>query len=378
MNVHHIASAQAASLLTAKLESCDRIALDCEAAGFHRYSDKLCLVQLSTPSDTWIIDVLAFDASSVLRPPLEEPGVEVVMHGASFDLRLLSRDLGARVRGLFDTQAAAAFLGEQALGLSALLKRFLGVQLGKKYQRADWAMRPLPREMIEYAAGDTRHLHVLGGILRGRLEEKERLDWASEEFRWLERIEWKGENSDPDPAAALKKARDLTPRSLERLRALWTWRDEIARRRDRAPFRVASDDVLVQLAESPPASIEELRRRPGLSPALARRAGRRLFELLDRADLRPEAHIAPYVRRRPGWPPRLAPEAEERAERIRRARTRRARELGLDPGLLLPNKTIVEIARAAPRSMSALAQVPNLRAWQVAALGNLTGDILRG
>jgi ribonuclease D len=377
MKVHYIADEHAARSVAQRLASRRRLALDCEAAGYHRYSDQLCLVQLSGPGDTWLIDALALDASRLLRSPLEDPGREIVMHGASYDLRLLSRDLGIRVRGVFDTQVAAALLGESALGLSALLERCLGVHLPKKYQRADWAMRPLPAEMLEYAAADTRHLAALADILRARLDEKERLAWASEEFRWLERTVSMREDPDPDPATNMKNARHLAPRALQRLRALWTWRDEVARRKDRAPFRVAADNVLLQLAESPPRSIGELGRRRGLSPVLARTDGGRLFEHLDRAESIPEARIAPGRRRREGSFPRLLPEAEERAGRLRAARVRRARELGLDPGLLLPNKTIMQIVRANPGSPEELARVPQVRAWQVEVLGHLTLDILR-
>lgn len=377
MNVHHIADAHAARSAAEELASRSPLALDCEAAGYHRYSDRLCLVQLSAPGDTWLIDTLALDAGGMLRSPLEDPGREIIMHGASYDLRLLSRDLGIRVRGVFDTQVAAALLGEAALGLSALLERLLGVHLPKKYQRADWAMRPLPPAMLEYAAADTRYLAALADILRARLEEKERLAWASEEFRRLERTTPGREDPDPDPAAALKKARQLAPRALQRLRALWTWRDEVARRKDRAPFRVAADDVLLQLAEAPPRSIRELGRRPGLSPVLVRTDGGRLFEHLDRADSIPEARIVPRRKRREGSFPRLSPEGEERARELRAARVRRARELGLDPGLLLPNKTIMEIVRANPGSPGELARVPQVRAWQVEVLGHLALGILR-
>ena len=377
MNVHLIADEHAARPVAQRLASPARLALDCEAAGYHRYSDRLCLVQLSGPRDTWLVDALAFDASDLLRSPLEDPGREIIMHGASYDLRLLSRDLGIRVRGVFDTQVAAALLGESALGLSALLERFLGVHLPKKYQRADWAMRPLPAEMLEYAAADTRHLSALADILRARLEEKGRFAWASEEFRWLERTASRCEDPDPDPATNMRNARHLAPRALQRLRALWTWRDEVARRRDRAPFRVAADNVLLQLAESPPRSIGELGRRRGLSPVLARTDGGRLFEHLDHAESIPESRIAAGRRRREGSFPRLLPEAEERAGRLRAARIRRARELGLDPGLLLPNKTILQIVRADPSSPEELARVPQVRAWQVEVLGHLALDILR-
>jgi ribonuclease D len=156
----------------------ERIALDCEAAGFHRYTDKLCLVQLSTENHTFLFDPLAADPTSVLKPVLEDPEVQVVMHGADFDLRLLHRDLGIGVRGLFDTQTAATLLGATSVGLASLLEAYLGVTLSKEHQRADWAERPLADELLEYAADDTRHLLSLGEILARGLHEAEREGWA--------------------------------------------------------------------------------------------------------------------------------------------------------------------------------------------------------
>ena len=101
----------------------------------------------------------------------------------------MRRDLGIRVAALADTQVAASLLGEPAIGLQALLKRHLGVMVSKKHQRADWAERPLPRDMIEYAAGDTRHLHRLVHVLEDGLRELGRLSWAREEYdRLLEHV----------------------------------------------------------------------------------------------------------------------------------------------------------------------------------------------
>ncbi|HUP51464.1 MAG TPA: hypothetical protein VM198_03235, partial [Longimicrobiales bacterium] len=136
MSHFHIQSPSDAEGLRAELAGTRRLALDCEAAGFHRYSDQLCLLQLSTERSTWVIDPLAFDPSELLRKPLERPDVRVVMHGADFDLRLLRRDLDIGLRGLFDTQIAAQLLAEEGLGLSALLESKLAVRLSKKYQRA--------------------------------------------------------------------------------------------------------------------------------------------------------------------------------------------------------------------------------------------------
>lgn len=345
------------------------IALDCEAAGFHRYTDRLCLVQLTASDGTdYILDPLAMDVGPLLRPVLEDPDVRVLMHGADYDIRLLDRDLGIRLRGLFDTQAAAAMLGASALGLAALLEQHLDVRLEKKYQRADWARRPLPDAMLDYAASDTRHLHELVNRLEPQLEAAGRLDWAQEEFRVLEQVRFE-DDPDQDPVVRVKGARDLPPRTVTALREALAWRDEIARTQDRAPFRVAQDQVLLDVAERRPRSVDDLADLKGMNGRLAREVGHDLVQRLERVDRLPPTDLVAYPpapRNGPGRPP---PEVEELADRLRSVRNRRAEALGLDRGMLLPNALLLDIARETPTSRDALLALPGIKRWQVEVLG---------
>ena len=358
-------------LLRRALESEPWLALDCEAAGFHRYSDRLCLLQISTSSATQIVDPLALDPRAALRGPLEDPDIEVLMHGADYDLRLLDRDLGVGLRGLFDTQVAAALLGENSLGLAALLERHLGVKLSKKFQRADWARRPLPGDMMEYAASDTMHLRELADLLRTRLNQVGRLAWALDECRFLEEARWEGERSDEveDPVVRVRGARDLTPREVAFLREALSWRDGIARERDKAPFRIAGDPALLETVVRRPGTTGQLAEVRGFNRALASQEGQDLLERMARVALLPEEEIVPYPRRARIGPGRLTPEAEERAVRLKEIRNRRADELGIDRGTLLPNAVLFEIARREPHSPDQLDAVPGLRHWQAEALG---------
>jgi ribonuclease D len=344
------------------------IALDCEAAGFHRYSDRLCLLQVSTAEATVIIDSLAFDPGDALRGPLGDPAVEVVMHGADYDLRLLDRDLGARVRGLFDTQVAAALLGESAIGLAALLEQYFGVKLSKKHQRADWARRPLPDDMLAYAAADTMHLRALADLLKDKLREIGRLEWALEECRLLEETRWL-EEPDEDPVVRVKGARDLGPREVTALREALAWRDRIAKARDRAPFRVAGDQALLEVVVRQPRTPDALSEVKGMNPALARQEGEELVERLARVAALPEADLAGYPRRPRNGPGRMPPDVDERAERLKQVRNRRADELKIDRGTMLPNAVLLEVARLEPRSGDELAAVPGMRKWQAEVLG---------
>jgi ribonuclease D len=356
--------------LAQALASERRIALDCEAAGFHRYSDRLCLLQISTAKSNWIVDPLAFDPSEALRGPLGNPAVEILMHGADYDLRLLDRDLDIAIHGLFDTQVAAALLGESALGLAALLELHLGVKLSKKHQRADWARRPLPADMLEYAIADTRHLHELADLLRDRLSQAGRLEWALEECRALEETRWGGGDAEEDPVARVRGARDLQPREVAALREALAWRDELARERDRAPFRIAGDEALLEAVVRRPRTADELGEVKGLSPALAKQAGQSLIDRFDRVAALPEREIVPYPRRPRTGPGRPPPDVDERAERLKQVRNRRADELKIDRGTLLPNAVLLEIARTSPASEEALKAVPGLRRWQAEVLGD--------
>ena len=134
------------------------VALDTEGASFHRFVDRIYLLQLSTREQTAVIDPLSIGTPVGLGTLLENPSVEVVFHDADYDLRLLQQDYGWQVRNIFDTRVAAQLLGYTAFGLAALLERFFAVKLDKKHQRADWSMRPLTPGMLDYAAQDTINL----------------------------------------------------------------------------------------------------------------------------------------------------------------------------------------------------------------------------
>lgn len=366
----HVRDPEGASELAEALTSERRFALDCEAAGFHRYSDRLCLVQLTVTDRTYILDPLALDPAPLLRGPLEDPEVEVVMHGADFDLRLLARDLGIRLRGLYDTQVAASLLGESALGLASLLESRLGVKLSKKYQRADWAERPLPDDMLEYAANDTRHLLELADLLARDVREAGREAWVAEECALLERVALEVEDAQAvDPVTRVKGARTLSPRQVTALREALDWRDRLARGRDRAPFRIVGDQPLLEAVLTRPDTPEALRDLKGFPRALARDEGRTLLDRLAAVEALADSELRPYPapsERGPGRPP---PEVEARLARLKDVRNERADALGVDRGTLIPNATLLAIATRAPSNEGALGEVDGIRRWQVEVLG---------
>ncbi|OLE16223.1 MAG: hypothetical protein AUG20_01560, partial [Gemmatimonas sp. 13_1_20CM_3_60_15] len=169
------------------------LALDTEGASFHRFLDRIYLLQLSTRDRNAIIDPLPIGSPARLGALLEDNNVEVVFHDADYDLRLLHQDYGWHVTNIFDTRVAAQLLGIKSFGLAALLEQFFDVKLDKKHQRADWSMRPLPADMLEYAVQDTRFLLPLRDHMKGELDRRGRWPWAQEEFARLEGTRWETE-----------------------------------------------------------------------------------------------------------------------------------------------------------------------------------------
>lgn len=360
--------------LAAALQGEPLVAADSEAAGFHRYHDRICLLQLSTRSETFLLDTLALDDLGGIADVLGDPDRETVFHDADYDLRLLDRDFGVKVRGLFDTKIAAQFVGEPALGLASVLKKHVGVVLEKKHQRADWARRPLPREMLEYAATDTRHLPALRDALGEALDHLGRVAWAEEEFRLQEQRRWTSEADDGNAFLRIKGTRDLGPRQLAALRELHRWREERGRSEDRATFRIMPNTALVALARALPADLDGLRRVDGVADRPARRYGEALLDALERARGVPEREL-PERPVRPRRPP-PDPALEARVERLKQVRDRRSEALGLDRGFLMPRSQLEQVAREAPMTTEELAALPGMRRWQVEALGGPLLDAL--
>ncbi len=336
------------------------VAADTEAASFHRYKDRVYLVQLSTRRTTAVIDPLALADFAPLGSLLADATVEKVFHDADYDLRTLDRDYGFRARHLFDTRIAAQLSGEPAIGLAALLEKYLGVRLTKAHQRADWSQRPLTPAMLAYAADDTRHLPRLRDAMRERLTAQGREPLAHRVPQGT------GSADDGQAFQRIKGAKALTPRSLAALREVVAWRAGVAAERDTALFRLIGNEALLAVSRALPRSLADLGPIRELPASLARRHGPPLVAAVGRA-LALDDRDLPTRERTPRAP--HDPELETRVERLKTARNAVALELGIDPGVLCGKSTLEAIARQRPADLAALARLDDVRKWQVEALG---------
>jgi len=342
------------------------VAVDTEAASFHRYHDRIYLIQLSSRTVTAVVDPLGVEDLSALGAVLADPAVEILFHDADYDLRLFEQQYGFRASNLFDTRVASQLLNEPGIGLAALLEKYLQLRLDKKYQRADWSLRPLTTEMLAYAATDTQHLPALRDILRERLESMGRLEWAQEEFRHLEQVRWAAAEDQEPGFLRMKGAKALRGRALAVLRELFEWREAQAKRNDRAAFRVLNNEPMMEMAKTPPTSLDELRQVKGIGHDFAERRGTELLRVIEQALALPESKW-PRVERAPRRLP--DPAYEARVDKLKALRNELAAKLELQPGVLCPNGTLEAVARAEPKTMTELGAIGELRRWQLAVIG---------
>jgi len=341
------------------------IALDTEGASFHRFVDRIYLLQLSTRDRTAIIDPIPIGRPSALGRILEDPQIEIVFHDADYDLRLLQQDYQWHVRNIFDTRIAAQLLGLRAFGLAALLERYFGVKLDKKHQRADWSMRPLTQGMLDYAAQDTIHLLELRDKLERELERAGRLGWAREEFSLLEGTAWADGGAD-DAFLRVKGARDLSRRELAVLRELVQWRDGVAAQLDRATFRIVGNEQLLEIARRQPASADLLSGIKGVPRGMVESRGGEIIGAVARGLAVPE-NALPKFPKAPRWD--RDAEFDVRVAALKTVRDAAATRLDLDPGVLCARERLEAVARKNPSSPEEMAEVRELRAWQRGVLG---------
>ena len=213
------------------------IAVDLEADSMYHFRERVCLIQMAYGDRIVIIDPLTIQDMSPLKALFQDANIKKVLHGADYDVRSLYRDFDVDIQNLFDTQIACRFLGMQETGLDSVLKKRFNLKLNKKYRKKDWSKRPLPENMVAYAAGDVSYLLPLARQLENELSDLKRLSWVQEESELLSRVRPPNENNEP-LFLKFKGAGRFRPRGLAVLEALLQSRRRIAERKDRPLFKI--------------------------------------------------------------------------------------------------------------------------------------------
>ncbi len=348
----------------AALEGEPVVAFDTEADSFYRYQEQVCLIQISTPDQDFLVDPLKGFDFGELGDVLAAPDQVKVFHDGEYDVLILKRQFGFQFRNLFDTRVAAAALGVDAPGLGSVVGERFGVELDKSLQRSNWSARPLTSKQIDYARLDTRYLIPLMEEFQRELDERGRTMILEGECRRLEALEPPRRGFDPDEFVRIKGARKLKPIELQVLRELYILRDRLAKARDVPPFKVVGNHVLLEVARSRPRSIRSLERVQGLSPKIVRRIGRELCDSVRAAlDKGPLSEL-PRLPAKDGTSA-LDEAGVELHDRLKGWRKKQAVADGIDASLILNRHVLVRLAKDRPENEEQLSAVEGMLPWQV-------------
>lgn len=355
------------------------IAVDVEADSLYHYTPRVCLIQVSSFRETFLIDPIATKTLTPLDSVLASRHIRKVLHGADYDLRSLFRDYGVIVTNIFDTMIASQFVGDKEPGLAAVMRRRFGIILEKKYQKANWSKRPLSSDMLSYAAQDTMHLLRLYETLKQELTTLGRLAWVEEECKRL--ITSCTSNASPSPQASFSEQSETFPpplftrfkgagtlprRDLAVLENLLQFREKEAMRQDKPPFKVFGNNLIKSLVARKPTDKATLSQTPKIPRRFIERYGNGVLAAVTGALRLPEKQLPSY----PSTPrPPSDPEKRLRLKTLKRWRRNCATRLKLHPGLICNNLLLNLLAEIQPKNRADLDRVPELRQWQKEAFG---------
>lgn len=347
------------------------IGVDTESDSLFVYFEKVCLIQISTPENDYLVDPLNIENLQPLAPIFASNKIEKVFHAAEYDILCLKRDFGFQFNNLFDTMLASRILGRQGVGLLNLLKDFYNIDVNKKYQRANWGKRPLTEEMLLYASLDSHYLIDLAKKLKDQLHRNQFSALAEEDFKRISKVEPNHINRNGEQFWRYVKGNILNPQETTVFFELCKLREEFAIQRNVPPFKILNTNILIELAKKLPEKRNELYEISGLSDKLI---GRYATELLHAIKL--------GIGNEPTYRPHTCKPSEayiRRYDRLKSWRKEKAMQLKVESDVILPKEYLEILAQKTPDSFEEVHEIMTDIPFRFSAYGHeiiqlLTGD----
>ncbi len=344
------------NLLIHKLQDEPCIAIDTESNSMYAYQEQVCLLQVSTPTEDYLIDPLEPLDLSPIGLLLADPDVQVIFHAVEYDLLCLQRDYGWKMENVFDTMLAARALGIKKVGLGNLIAEVFGVTLEKKYQRADWGIRPLPAGQLRYAQFDTHYLIRLKDYLTSELKKKDLWEEFNEEVQRLINVCKRTAEREPEDEALrfwrISGSRYLNGVQAAVLSELFKYREQLAKRLDRPTFKIIGDKTLLAIATDIPHNMRELSFIKGMTERQMQRHGRKLMQAIRRGQ-NGEKLYPPNI---------LVPDEAIRVryDTLQTWRKKRAQLRGVESDVIVSKDVLWSLARNNPSTLEELLEIRDL------------------
>jgi len=326
----------------------NRVAVDTESNSLHAFREQVCLIQFSSTSTDYLVDPLALKDLSALGPIFADQNIEKIFHAAEYDLVCLRRDFGFTFANLFDTMHTARVLGYPAVGLDRLLNDKFKIQTDKRHQKANWAARPLTKEQIHYARLDTHYLFDLRDVLEKELREKERLEFAREDFTRACLLDEQKQKTNGESWERFSSRKDLSLRDLTVLAYLCKWRDLEAEKLNRPIYKVIMDEMLIVISKNLPQHKVDLSAM-GLSEKQIQLWGDGVLAAVRRGVSAPLVERRQIEARNDAFLRRL--------EKLKVWRKKAGLEMGVESDVILPKPYLSAIAEHPPKDIDELMSI---------------------
>jgi ribonuclease D len=281
-----------------------RFALDLEFIPERTYEPEICLIQVATDHEAYIIDPYQVHDVSSLWKRIADPEILKVLHAGDQDLDLMFQNSGLIPQNILDTQIAAGFIGfGYPIGYGKLLNQLLNISISKSESFTDWTNRPLTQSQIDYALDDVAHLLELHDKLLEELAERKRANWVFDECKRYSDISYYERDRGRD-FMRVKGASSLPRRGLAVLKALSDWRHSEASRTNRPLKSILADNVLFEFARHPPKNQSDIQRIRGIRPDQVKQYTQAILKAVESALKTPESEW-------PSWPSSRIPSKRE-------------------------------------------------------------------
>ncbi|MBI9049934.1 MAG: HRDC domain-containing protein [Anaerolineaceae bacterium] len=338
------------------------LGIDTESNSLYVYKEQVCLIQISTPENDYLIDPLAIKDLSPLAPIFASREIEKVFHAAEYDVICLKRDFKFEINNIFDTMLAARILGHKNTGLGSILEEKYAIIADKKYQRANWGKRPVNNDMLKYAQMDSHFLIEIRAQFHQELTEHNRMAIAQEDFSRLSNIEPPNAASYEQDAWKIASGQSYQNKQISVLMALCKYRDKLAHDRNVPLFKIFPNHFIQTLVENMPVNREDFYSM-GYSP-IKRVEGYMqpiLSIIIEAKQNKNNYHV--QHNHRPEW------DFFKRLDAMRAWRKQKAIELKVMSDIILPKDVLMEITHQNPDTLDQLASIMQEIPWRYENFG---------
>jgi ribonuclease D len=350
-----ISEKKALELAVVNMSNASLIAIDTESSGFFTYYSRVCLIQISCKGKNYIIDPLSHLDIKSLATVFQNPKVTKLFHSAVDDIKVLKRDFGFEFVNVADTMYSSKLLGMEHNSLNYLVEYYHGIKLSKTEQKSNWEKRPLDKEQLQYAALDTAYLESIWEKMKVELEELGLYEEAFSEFEKMTEEVYRGrEHINEINWHKYPNILKFTPEQRRKIYDILHFREEKAKRVNKAPFRILNNEAINKLVTEEPS--EEL-----ISKFLHNKKDiKELYEIL----LNPSG---PPLEKSdfPRLDEHISPEEEAKLKALQRWRDKIIKQRNIDHSMLLSNKQFLYLIRNPPKDLSELQKTKLMSNWKV-------------